>query len=201
MLAPQTVKAVSWEELQEVLGNHYAPKPSRIARRHVFRQRAQAENESISEYVAALGSAALHCGFHDQLDDMLLDQLVCGVRDLATKALLAKADLTLKQGIEEAQAAELSSVSAAAIQKANNLPGSKPSTAVNYEDAAYEDEFFEEEEEHRHKELPLIEFYYKGSTSLCLRLMILETNKICQVPLRDKVDSQQALTYHKALNV
>ncbi|KAG8132808.1 hypothetical protein E2320_010627 [Naja naja] len=143
MLAPQTVKAVSWEELQEVLGNHYAPKPLRIARRHAFRQRTQAENESISEYVAALRSAALHCGFHDQLDDMLLDQLVCGVRDLRLqRRLLAKTDLTLKQGIEEAQAAELSSVSAAAIQKANNLPGSKPSTVVNYED-----EFFEEEEE------------------------------------------------------
>ncbi|KAG8125130.1 hypothetical protein E2320_020445 [Naja naja] len=148
MLAPQTVKAVSWEELQEVLGNHYAPKPSRIARRHAFRQRSQAENESISEYVAALRSAALHCGFRDQLDDMLLDQLVCGVRDLRLqRQLLAKADLNLKQGIEEAQAAELSSVSAAAIQRANSLPGSKPSTAVNYEEAAYEDEYLEEEEE------------------------------------------------------
>ncbi|KAG8139620.1 hypothetical protein E2320_002394 [Naja naja] len=147
MLAPQTVKAVSWEELQEVLGNHYAPKPSR-SRRHAFRQRTQAENESVSEYVAALRSAALHCGFRDQLDDMLLDQLVCGVRDLRLqRRLLAKADLTLKQGIEEAQAVELSSVSAAAIQKAINLPGSKPSTAINYEDAAYEDEYLEEEEE------------------------------------------------------
>ncbi|KAG8124139.1 hypothetical protein E2320_019435 [Naja naja] len=133
MLAPQTVKAVSWEELQEVLGNHYAPKPSRIARRHAFRQRTQAENESVSEYVAALHSAALHCGFRDQLDDMLLDQLVCGVRDLRLqRRLLAKADLTLKQGIEEARAAELSSVSAAAIQKSINAPGSKPSTAINY---------------------------------------------------------------------
>ncbi|KAG8139073.1 hypothetical protein E2320_001854 [Naja naja] len=148
MLAPQTVKAVSWEELQEVLGNHYAPKPSRIARRHAFRQRTQAENESVSEYVAAPRSAALHCGFRDQLDEMLLNQLVCGVRDLRLqRRLLAKADLTLKQGIEEAQAAELSRVSAAAIQKANNLPGSKPSTAVNYEDAVYEDEYLEEEEE------------------------------------------------------
>ncbi|KAG8139305.1 hypothetical protein E2320_002064 [Naja naja] len=107
----ETVKAVSWEELQEVLGNHYALKPSRSPK-------SQAENESIR------------------------------VRDLRLqRRLLAKADLTLKQGIEEAQAAEPSRVSAAAIQKANNLPGSKPSTAVNYEDAAYEDEFFEEEEE------------------------------------------------------
>ncbi|KAG8128496.1 hypothetical protein E2320_015324 [Naja naja] len=96
-----------------------------------FRQRAQAENESISEYVAALHSAALHCGFRDQLDDMLLDQLVCGVRPRLQR-LLAKADLTLKQ------AAELSR------SEYRRQTTSKPSTAVNYEDAAYEDEFFEE---------------------------------------------------------
>ncbi|KAG8142799.1 hypothetical protein E2320_005995 [Naja naja] len=124
------------------------PQSHHIARRHAFRQRTQAENESVSEYVAALRSAALHCGFRDQLDDMLLDQLVCGVRDLRLqRRLLAKADLTLKQGIEEARAAELSSVSAAAIQKSINVPGSKPSTAINYEAAAYEDEYLEEEEE------------------------------------------------------
>ncbi|KAG8136119.1 hypothetical protein E2320_009093 [Naja naja] len=128
-------------------GQPLCPKAITITRRHTFRQRTQAENESVSEYVAALRSAALHCGFRDQLDDMLLDQLVW-VRDpRLQRQLLAKADLTLKQGIEEAQAAELSSVSAAAIQKAINLPGSKPSTAINYEDAAYEDEYLEEEEE------------------------------------------------------
>ncbi|KAG8137385.1 hypothetical protein E2320_004637 [Naja naja] len=54
LLAPQLVKAVTWEDLQEVLGNHYAPKPSRIAHRHAFRRRSQAEGESIGEYMAAL---------------------------------------------------------------------------------------------------------------------------------------------------
>ncbi|KAG8139606.1 hypothetical protein E2320_002369 [Naja naja] len=120
MLAPQTVKAVSWEELQEVLGNHYAPKPSRIA----------AAMPSVKEPKR---------------------KRICHssrVRDLRLqRRLLAKADLTLKQGIEEARAAELSSVSAAAIQKSINVPGSKPSTAINYEAAAYEDEYLEEEEE------------------------------------------------------
>ncbi|KAG8124022.1 hypothetical protein E2320_019352 [Naja naja] len=47
LLAPQTVKAVMWEELQEVLSNHYTPKLSRIARRHTFRRRNQAEGETI----------------------------------------------------------------------------------------------------------------------------------------------------------
>ncbi|KAG8124238.1 hypothetical protein E2320_019518 [Naja naja] len=103
LLAPQMVKAVTWEELQEVL---------------------------------------------DQLDDMLLDQLVCRVRDLQLqRRLLVKADLNLKQAIEEAQAAKLSNLSAAKIQKASSLPGGKPSSAVHYEDTYFKDEDFEEEEE------------------------------------------------------
>ncbi|KAG8147255.1 hypothetical protein E2320_022363 [Naja naja] len=147
MLAPQTVKAVLGRATRSP-GQPLCPKAITYRPPPAFRQRTQAENESVSEYVAALRSAALHCGFRDQLDDMLLDQLVCGgKRPRLQRRLLAKADLTLKQGIEEAQAAELSSVSAAAIQKAINLPGSKPSTAINYEDAAYEDEYLEEEEE------------------------------------------------------
>ncbi|KAG8136110.1 hypothetical protein E2320_009098 [Naja naja] len=148
LLAPQTVKTVTWEELQEVLGNHYAPKPSCITCRHAFRRRSQVEGESVGEYMAALHSAALQCGFRDQLDDMLLDQLACGVRDLRLqRRLLAKADLNLKQAIEEAQAAKLSNLSAAKIQKASSLPGGKPSSAVHYEDTYFEEEDLKEEEE------------------------------------------------------
>ncbi|KAG8138846.1 hypothetical protein E2320_001635 [Naja naja] len=108
LLAPQTVKAVTWEELQEVLNNHYAPRPSCIFRCHAFQKRAQAEGESVSKYMAALRSAALHCRFRDQLDDMLLDQLVCGVRDLQLQRhLLTKADLKLKQVIEEVRSCQI----------------------------------------------------------------------------------------------
>ncbi|KAG8139302.1 hypothetical protein E2320_002061 [Naja naja] len=82
LLAPQTVKADTWEELQEVLSNPYAPNPSCIARRYAFRRRNQAEGESVGEYMTALRSATLQCGFRDHLDEMLLDQLVCRVRDL-----------------------------------------------------------------------------------------------------------------------
>ncbi|XP_026565800.1 uncharacterized protein K02A2.6-like, partial [Pseudonaja textilis] len=57
--------------------------------------------------------------------DMLLDQIVCGVRDLRLQRhLLAKKDLTLALAMEEALAAELSAQSAAEIQGTR----SKPST-------------------------------------------------------------------------
>ncbi|KAG8128323.1 hypothetical protein E2320_015183 [Naja naja] len=78
LLAPRSIKTVPWEELQEILCKHYSSKPSHIARRHAFRRRTQAEGETINGYMAALQTAALHCGFRDYLEDMLLDQLVCG---------------------------------------------------------------------------------------------------------------------------
>ncbi|KAG8132918.1 hypothetical protein E2320_010735 [Naja naja] len=84
-------------------GSHYAPKLSRIARRHASHKHYQAEGENISRYMAALRKAAQHCGFRE-LDDIILDQL------------LTKLDLTLQQTIDEAQAYELSNQSAAEIQ-------------------------------------------------------------------------------------
>ncbi|KAG8140155.1 hypothetical protein E2320_002872 [Naja naja] len=84
--------------------------------------------------MAALRTAALQCGFKE-LDDMLLDQLVYGVRDLRLqRRLLAKGDLTLKMAIEEAQAAEMSNLSAAEIQGATSSPAAKPNATVHFEE-------------------------------------------------------------------
>ncbi|KAG8137890.1 hypothetical protein E2320_003830 [Naja naja] len=98
---------------------------------------AQAERESISSHMAALCTAALHCGFRDHLDDMLLDQLVCGMWDLRLQLChLVKTDFTLKMAIEEAQAAELSTLSAAEIQGYICLPAAK--AAIHYDDIQFE---------------------------------------------------------------
>ncbi|KAG8128010.1 hypothetical protein E2320_014890 [Naja naja] len=85
-------------------------------------------------YMEALQTAAFQCGFKE-LDDMLLDQLVCGVRDLRLqRCLLAKGDLTLKMAIEEAQAAEMSNLSVAEIQGATSSPAAKPNATVHFEE-------------------------------------------------------------------
>ncbi|KAG8139611.1 hypothetical protein E2320_002374 [Naja naja] len=134
LLTPQSVKEVSWEALQEILRNHYAPKPSRIMRRLAFRRWAQVEGETISMYMVALRTAALQCSFKE-LDDMLLDQLVYGVRDLRLqRRLLPKGDLTLKMAIEEAQAAEMSNLSVAEIQGVTSSPTAKPNATIHFEE-------------------------------------------------------------------
>lgn len=132
LLAPQTVQSVPWEMLLAKLKNHYVPMPSQIARHHAFHHRNQAEDETIHQFVAALRSAALYCDFRD-LDDVLLNRVVCGVRDL-WRRLLAKTDLTLQTALDEARAAEMSNQSTAEIQKTNSPSATRKSITVHHDE-------------------------------------------------------------------
>ncbi|KAG8147957.1 hypothetical protein E2320_000163 [Naja naja] len=90
LLAPQTVKDVSWENLQEVLSNHFSPKPSHIARHLAFRRRAQ-----------ALVLTWLPCEllFYIAVSE---NSMIC--------YLITRSDLTLKVAIEESIATEQSTL-------------------------------------------------------------------------------------------
>lgn len=60
---------------------------ARMARRHAFWHQYQNKGESVSQYMAALRQAALYCEFSD-LDDILLDQLISGVRDIKLQPVI-----------------------------------------------------------------------------------------------------------------
>lgn len=144
LVAPQPVHAIPWDILKEKLRGHYAPVPSRIARRFNLRQIVQEEEESINHYMSRLRTAALDCEFRE-LDEALVEQLVCGVRDIRLqRRLLAKKELNLQTALEEAQAAEMSHKSALDIRKYQ--PQSGRSLAVNYEESSSEDVSEEETE-------------------------------------------------------
>ncbi|CAI5786641.1 Hypothetical predicted protein [Podarcis lilfordi] len=97
-VVPEAVQATPWDTIQEKLCNHYAPKLSKIVARHAFYHWNQSEGESVNNYTAALQQAAMHCEFRD-LDDALMDRIVCGVRDIhLQRRLLAKPDITLQKG-------------------------------------------------------------------------------------------------------
>lgn len=85
---------------------------------------------SINHYVAALRSAALHCEFKD-LDNALLDCLVCGVKDLHLKRwLLAKSEVTFQSALDEAREAEMSTQLLAVIQN-NPIPQGSTSLSAH----------------------------------------------------------------------
>ncbi|XP_070797227.1 uncharacterized protein, partial [Pituophis catenifer annectens] len=117
------------------LKDHYAPTPSKYVQRYEFRQRLQQEGESISEYVAALRKAATQCEYRD-LDEMLLEQLICGVRDgRLQRRLLARSNLTLLIALDEARAQE-SSVKAAERLKSSHLTKTTQKTTPVHREAS-----------------------------------------------------------------
>lgn len=143
LVTPLPVHTTSWDVPREKLRAHYTPTPSCIARRFNLRQILQEEGEPVNRYVARLRTAALDCEFQD-LNDTLVEQLVCGVRDIELeRRLLAKKTLDLQTAIEEAQAAEMSDKSAVDIRKHHTPAGQ--AAAVHFEDVTSEDD--EEESE------------------------------------------------------
>lgn len=113
--------------------DHYAPKPSWIACWHAFYHRNQAEGELINQYIAALRKAGLYCKFRD-LDEFLLDRVVCEVRDVKLQQyLLAKPNFNLQMA-DEAQAAKMSNQSTAEIQKSTSPPSLRKTVAVLHDD-------------------------------------------------------------------
>ncbi|XP_058012285.1 uncharacterized protein LOC131184673 [Ahaetulla prasina] len=116
---PTPVQSVPWQTLKTTLKAHYAPVPSKFVQRFELRQRVQREGELISMYMAALRKAANHCEYRD-LDDSLLEQLICGVRDIyLQKRLLSKSNLTLALALDEVRAHEMSTKAAETLQKPN----------------------------------------------------------------------------------
>jgi hypothetical protein len=116
LVAPEKPNTLDYSELVEVLRRHWQPKPSKIVQRYHFHSRVQKDNESISEFVAELRKLAEHCEFAD-LEDMLRDRLVCGVKDSRIqKKLLAEQELTFRQAFETGQAMEIAEKNVKDIQ-------------------------------------------------------------------------------------
>lgn len=99
--------------------------------------------------IRALHKAALHCEFQD-LDDVLINWIICGVRDIRLQwHLLAKPDLTLQQAIEETLASETAEHSTQEISKASSPPTSKKPILVHL-DGITDDESYSSKDKDVH---------------------------------------------------
>ena len=81
LILPNRISDKTYEQIIEVLGTHYNPKPSPIIQRYKFHIRERRSGESIATYVAELRAIGEHCGFGGTLNEMICDRLVCGVND------------------------------------------------------------------------------------------------------------------------
>ncbi|XP_049325965.1 uncharacterized protein LOC125785828 [Astyanax mexicanus] len=110
LLSPTKPGEKTYDELVELLKEHYNPKPSEIVQRFKFNSRNRKPKESVSEYVAVLRELAQHCNYGDKLTEMLRDRLVCGIEDdRMQRRLLAEAELTYDKALKLAQAIETAS--------------------------------------------------------------------------------------------
>ena len=98
----------SYEEIVQILKDHYQPKPTVIVERFNFHSRYRKQEETVANFVAELRKLAGHGQFGDSLSDMLRDRLVCGINDKRIqRRLLAEPDLTFKRAFELAQGLEI----------------------------------------------------------------------------------------------
>ena len=95
LTAPAKPADMSFKELIELLDKQLFPKPSIIAERFRFHHRHQHEDENVSTFLAELRKLSLHCAF-DNLNDILRDRFVCGLRmENIQKRLLSETTLSL----------------------------------------------------------------------------------------------------------
>ena len=126
---PNTVTAL--QDITNVLKLHYKPQVNVIYERFKFNKRDQADNETNTEYIAALKSLASKCEFGAKLQEYLRDRLVAGISDEATqRVLLAMKDLTLDQATEMAFAREAAAKDSSAMHQAQK-PNSAETHAIN----------------------------------------------------------------------
>ncbi|XP_075534013.1 uncharacterized protein LOC142567699 [Dermacentor variabilis] len=106
-VAPRKPNALTYEEVVEVLSEHYSPKRHEITESYKFFSRCQAEGEPVNEFLVDIRRIADNCNFGSALDRMLRDRIVCGIRSGALqKQLLAQRELTLQDAEAMALAAE-----------------------------------------------------------------------------------------------
>jgi len=96
-----------YDDLKSLLTNYINPKPNLITERYKFKERRQAANETIIQFITGLKKMSEHCEFGTVLDDALRDQVIWGIRDSnIKKRLLSEGSLTFKKCIELSLAME-----------------------------------------------------------------------------------------------
>ena len=98
---------LSFMQLVEVLTKHYSPLPFKIVERYKFYSRFSKPGQSVSTFLSELCLMLEFCNFGATLDNMLRDQMVCGINDdHIQKRLLSEPSLTLQRVMELAESLE-----------------------------------------------------------------------------------------------
>ncbi|XP_063634987.1 uncharacterized protein K02A2.6-like [Cydia splendana] len=119
LCTPARPATKTFDQLKAIMKSHLQPKPSVLAERFKFRQRRQASDESIAEYVAALKKMSMTCNFGaDSLQDNLRDQFVCGLsKDVIRQRLFAESRATFEKAFKLAVTIDSAETESAVMEK------------------------------------------------------------------------------------
>lgn len=130
LATPRKPSELTFDEAVKLLSEHFNPRPSKFVQRFKFNRRDQLPNETLADYLAELRRLSEHCEFTD-LEEMLLDRLICGMRDeRLQRRLLADADLTFKK-VKDAALADESANKNISELKANYNTGQQVESTIN----------------------------------------------------------------------
>ena len=88
LTAPEKPADKTYDALCMLLKQHHEPEPPKFLQRTKFDARLRKDNESISEYVAALRKLREHCQFGATLNERLCKRFVNDVNNNATQPKL-----------------------------------------------------------------------------------------------------------------
>ncbi|XP_070546601.1 uncharacterized protein [Ptychodera flava] len=101
LIFPALPTSKQFEEIVEILENHYEQKPLLVHERFTFWYRNQKESESIKAYTCELRRLSKTCKLVHFLDQALRDKLVCGLRTFSIqKRLLQEDDISFEKAMQ-----------------------------------------------------------------------------------------------------
>ena len=136
LVSPDAPRDKTFDELCQVLKEHYKPREPVMVSRFNFNKRNRKENETVTEYVRELRRLAKECQYGNQLNNMLRDRLAVGVNDEAIqKRLLSETeDLTFDKALKLALSIEQASTQVQRIrsdeQRVNRIRFKGPGKAI-----------------------------------------------------------------------
>ncbi|CAH2083991.1 unnamed protein product [Euphydryas editha] len=107
LCAPEHPEEKTFDDLVDLVTNHLEPQRSEIAERHVFRQRRQRPDESLTDYLQNLKHLSVTCNFGTRLEENLRDQFVSGLSsDVMRSRIFAEKSVDYRKAVELALALE-----------------------------------------------------------------------------------------------
>ncbi|KFD62483.1 hypothetical protein M514_25333 [Trichuris suis] len=124
LVQPKALEDCKYAELVGSSRTHFCPPPNEIVQRFRFHSRVQREGETISDFVTDLRRLTAKCNFLE-LDNMIRDRLVCGLRDEALQCRLfaqKQLDLAMASSLVEAYEAARKDVECIRTRQPDEIP-------------------------------------------------------------------------------